>query len=224
MKVLVVEDELRLARLVKQGLEEYNFQVDMVHDGEEGLHMAEEYPYDAVVLDINLPGVDGMTILARLRERQADVPVLLVTARTEIKDRIHGLDTGADDYIPKPFDMSELIARIRSAIRRSKGKPSPRIEIDDLEIDTNTHAVKRGGVEISLSAREFSLLQYLAMNSGRIVSRPELLEHIYATDVDWESNVIDVYITYLRRKIDKGFGRPLIHTVRGSGYMMKGVT
>lgn len=221
MKILVVEDELRLALLIKQGLEENDFLVDLSNDGEEGLYMAEEYQYDAILLDIMLPGIDGINILKRLRAKNSDVPVLFVTARGKLEDRVNGLDTGADDYIAKPFELSELVARIRAAIRRSKGKPSPVILIDDLEIDTNRHEVKRKNVNISLSAKEYSILVYLAMNVGRVVSRTELLEHLYETDFDWESNVIDVYINYLRKKIDKGFDNPLIHTVRGSGYILK---
>lgn len=222
MKVLVIEDEKRLAQLMKKGLEENSFSVDLAYDGEEGKYMAENYPYDAVLLDIMLPGIDGLDILQSLRAGGMDVPVLIITARGEIGDRIRGLNTGADDYIAKPFDLAELIARLRSVIRRSKGKPSPVMVIDDLSIDTNARTVERAGLAISLSAREFALLEYLALNAGKVVSRTELVEHIYATDADGESNVIDVYINYLRNKIDKGFAHPLIHTRRGAGYLLKG--
>lgn len=221
MKILIVEDERKLAGLLKKGLEENSFTVDLCHDGEEGLYMAENCPYDAVLLDIMLPGVDGISILKSLRAHKIDVPVLVVTARGEVEDRIKGLDIGADDYIAKPFDLSELMARLRAAIRRSKGKPSPILTIGDLEIDTNGKTVARAGKAIALSAREYALLEYLSLNAGRVVSRSEIIEHIYATEYEWDSNVIDVYINYLRNKIDKGFGRPLIRTVRGAGYVLK---
>ena len=221
MKILIIEDEKGLARLIKKGLEENYFAVDMSFDGVEGLHMAETWPYDAILLDIMLPGIDGFEILQSLRARENDVPVLVITARGEIEERIKGLNFGADDYIPKPFDLSELIARLRSVIRRSKGKSSPLLSIYDLAIDLNARTVTRAGQSITLSAREFTLLEYLALNSGRVVSRTELIDHIYGSDTEWDSNVIDVYINYLRNKIDKGFGRALIHTMRGVGYILK---
>jgi DNA-binding response OmpR family regulator len=222
MKILIIEDEKGLARLIKKGLEENFFTVDMSFDGVEGMYLAETWPYDAILLDIMLPGIDGFEILKSLRARENDVPVLIITARGEIEERIKGLNIGADDYIPKPFDLSELIARLRSVIRRSKGKPSPLLTIDDLAIDLNARTVTRGGQAITLSAREFTLLEYLALNSGRVVSRTELIDHIYGSDTEWDSNVIDVYINYLRNKIDKGFARPLIQTKRGAGYIVKG--
>lgn len=222
MKVLIIEDEQRLAQLLKKGLEECSFTVDLSFDGEEGLYMAENYPYDAVVLDLTLPKMDGLKILTSLRSSNRDVPVLIVTARGEVDDRINGLNIGADDYLPKPFDLNELVARLKTIIRRSKGKASPILTIADLVIDTNARVVKRGGAEIVLSAKEYSLLAYLALNNGRVVSRTELVEHLYATDSEWESNVIDVFISNLRKKIDKGFDLPLIHTVRGAGYVLKG--
>ncbi len=222
MKILIIEDEQKLARILKKGLEENDFTVDLSFDGEEGLHMAESYPYDAVLLDLMLPGKDGLTILKTLRAKKIDVPVLVVTARGEIEDRIKGLDFGADDYIPKPFDLAELMARLRAAIRRNKGKPSPIVAVEDLAIDTNAKTATRAGKAIPLSAREYMLLEYLALNAGRVVSRTELIDHVYATEYEWDSNVIDVYINYLRNKIDKGFGKPLIHTKRGAGYVLKG--
>jgi len=222
MKILIVEDERRLANLLKMGLEENAFTVDLASDGEEGLYMAETYPYDAVLLDIMLPEMDGLSILQSLRARGIEVPVLLVTARGDVDDRIKGLNLGADDYIAKPFDLEELIARLRSVIRRSKGRPSPLIEIADLSIDTNARTVARGGTAIVLTAREYTLLEFLALNMGRVISRTELIEHIYGTEFEWESNVIDVHISYLRTKIDKGFATPLIHTVRGAGYLLRG--
>jgi len=222
MKILIIEDEQKLAKVLKKGLEENDFTVDLSFDGEEGLHMAETYPYDAVLLDLMLPGMDGLAILKTLRKKKIDVPVLVVTARGEVDDRIKGLDIGADDYIAKPFDFAELMARLRATIRRSKGKPSPQITVEDLAVDTNAKTVTRAGRAIALSAREYMLLEYLALNAGRVVTRTEIVDHVYATEYEWDSNVIDVYINYLRNKIDKGFKKPLIHTVRGAGYVLKG--
>jgi len=222
MKILIIEDEKKMAAILKQGLEEHAFVVDLAYDGEEGLYVAETYPYDAVLLDIMLPVMDGLTVLGKLRSKRSDLPVLLITARGEIEDRIRGLNIGADDYITKPFDFSELLARLKSVIRRSKGKPSPLITIDDLVIDTNSRTVQRAGREISLSATEYNLLEHLALNKGRVISRTELTEHIYDTEFDRDSNVIDVYINHLRKKLDKGFERQIIHTMRGAGYVLKG--
>ncbi|GLI38189.1 response regulator transcription factor [Geobacter hydrogenophilus] len=222
MKILIIEDEKRMAGILKKGLEENAFIVDLAGDGEEGLYMAENYPYDAVLLDIMLPVMDGLSILNALRSKKSEVPVLLITARGEIESRIKGLNFGADDYIVKPFDFHELLARLKSVIRRSKGKSSPLVAIDDLSLDMNSRSVCRGGREIRLSATEYNLLEYLALNSGRVISRTELTEHIYDTDFDRDSNVIDVYVNHLRNKLDKGFDRQLIHTVRGAGYILKG--
>ncbi len=222
MKILIVEDEKKMASLLKKGLEEHAYKIDLSHDGEEGLYMAENYPYDAILLDITLPILDGLTVLSRLRSKGSDVPVLMITARGEIESRIKGLNFGADDYIVKPFDFGELLARLHSVIRRSKGKLSPVVAIFDLTLDTNSRIVRRAGIEINLSATEYNLLEYLVLNSGRVSSRTEIIDHIYDTDFDRDSNVIDVYVNYLRNKLDKGFDRQLIHTVRGVGYILKG--
>ncbi len=221
MRVLIIEDEKKLAEILKKGLEEHSFTVDLSFDGEDGLYMAETYTFDAVILDVMLPVMDGFTILEKLRERNIEMPVLMLTARGEVKDRIRGLNRGADDYIAKPFDFSELLARLKAVIRRHKGKASPLIEVGDLMIDINSHSVRRGGVDMRLSAREYVVLEYLALNRGKVVSRSELIEHVYDTDFDLDSNVIDVYINYLRNKIDKGFERHLVHTMRGVGYIIK---
>ncbi len=221
MKVLIVEDEKELALTLKKGLEENSFAVDVSHDGEDGLFMAENYPYDVLLLDIMLPKMDGLAILNTLRKKKIDIPVVLLTARGEVEDRIKGLNIGADDYIAKPFDFSELLARLRSVIRRSKGKPAPVIVIGDLTIDTNSREIRRGGRDIKLSAKEYNMLEYLALNKNRVIGRTELMEHIYEMDADPDSNIIDVYINYLRNKIDKDFSVQLIHTVRGAGYVLK---
>lgn len=220
MKALIIEDEKNLAEIIKKGLEENSFAVDLSFDGEEGLYMAETFPYDAVILDVMLPKIDGFAVLSKLRKKEINVPVLLVTARGEVENRIKGLNTGADDYIVKPFDFSELLARLRAVIRRDKGKASPFITVDTLTIDINSRSVKRDNREITLSAKEYNILEYLALNKGRVISRTELTEHIYDSDFDLDSNIIDVYINYLRNKIDRDYDRKLIHTVRGAGYIL----
>jgi len=221
MKILVVEDERKLAALLKKGLEENGFAVDLAFDGTEGLHQAENYAYDAILLDLMLPEIDGLTVLRTLRERRNDVPVLIVTARGEISDKVEGLNIGADDYIAKPFDLAEVIARLRAAIRRNKGKPVPVVTVGDLAIDTNARTASRAGVAVALSSREYAMLEYLALNAGRVVTRTELMDHIYDTNYEWDSNVIEVHINHLRNKIDKGSGNRLIHTVRGAGYVLR---
>ncbi len=220
MRVLIVEDEKNLAKVLKKGLEESGFVIDIASDGEEGFYMANEFPFDALILDISLPKLDGLSILGKLREKGSKVPVLMLTARADVADKIKGLNTGADDYLAKPFDFAELLARLNSLLRRSKNTPSPVIKISDLEIDTNAREVCRSNKKIKLSSSEFNILEYLALNRGRVISRAELTDHIYNIDFDLDSNIIDVYINYLRNKIDKGYIKPLIHTIRGSGYIL----
>ena len=222
MRILLVEDERDLAAIVKQGLEEDGYTVEVAHDGEEGLYMAENYPADVIVLDIMLPVIDGLTLLGKLRKKGVATPVLLLTARDTVLDKIKGLDTGADDYLTKPFDFGELLARVRSLIRRKSVIKETLIRIDDLEINTASHEVKRGDKVINLSSREYALLEYMAYNREKVVSRTDIVEHIYHEETDMDSNVVDVYINYLRNKIDKDFKNKLIHTIRGAGYMLKG--
>ena len=221
MRILVVEDEKDLAGIVKQGLEEEGYVVDVAHDGEEGLYMAENYPVDAIILDIMLPLMDGLTLLSTIRRKGIAVPVILLTARDALLDKIKGLDTGADDYLTKPFVFDELLARVRSLLRRKTQVKEAVIRIADLEINTANHEVRRGGKSINLSAREYALLEYLAYNRDKLVTRTEIVEHIYHEDSEMDSNVVDVYINYLRNKLDKEFPKKLIHTVRGAGYMLK---
>lgn len=221
MRILVVEDEKDLATIIKQGLEEEGYVVDVAHDGEEGLYMAENFPVDAIVLDIMLPLLDGLSVLSALRKKGNVTPVLLLTARDALLDKIKGLDTGADDYLTKPFVFGELLARIRSLLRRKATVKEAVIRIGDLEINTASHEVRRAGKAVSLSAREYALLEYLAYKKDAVVTRSEIVEHIYSEDSDMDSNVVDVYINYLRNKIDKDFKKKLIHTVRGAGYMLK---
>ena len=221
MRILLVEDEKDLAAIVRQGLEEEGYTVESAYDGEEGLYMAENLPVDLIILDIMLPLIDGLSILKSIRKKGMTTPVLLLTARDAILDKIPGLDTGADDYLTKPFVFGELLARVRSLIRRKATVKEAVIRIADLEINTADHEVRRGGKVITLSAREYALLEYLAYKKDSVVSRTDIVEHIYHEDDEMDSNVIDVYINYLRNKIDKEFKSKLIHTVRGSGYILK---
>jgi len=221
MRILLVEDEKDLAMIIKQGLEEEGYVVEVAHDGEEGLYMAENYAADVVILDIMLPILDGLSVLTSMRKKGINTPVIMLTARDALIDKIKGLDTGADDYLTKPFVFGELLARIRSLMRRKATVKEAVIRIADLEIDTASHEVKRAGNVISLSAKEYALLEYLAYKKNTVVSRSDIVEHIYHEDSDMDSNVVDVYINYLRNKIDKGFDRKLIQTVRGAGYILK---
>lgn len=218
MKILIVEDEQRLAALLKKGLEENSYAVDLCFDGEEGLYMAETFPYDAVLLDVMLPKMDGFTVLENLRKQGVDVPVLMLTARTEVESRVKGLNRGADDYIPKPFDFAELLARLTAVIRRNKGQPTSTVQVADLCLDLNGKTASRAEREIVLSAKEYAVLEYLVMNKGRVISRTEFSEHVYDGDFDLDSNIIDVYINKIRKKIDKGHEHKLILTKRGVGY------
>jgi DNA-binding response OmpR family regulator len=220
MRVLIAEDEQALAQVLKKGLEEQGFTVELSASGEDVLFLAQTYDFDCILLDIMLPEVDGLTILKKLRRQGNETPILMLTARREMQDKVDGLESGADDYIAKPFDFPELVARIRSAIRRNKGKPAPEIRIGDLCIDTNTRAVEHGGQALKLSSKEYEYLEYLALNQQRIVSRNELLEHLYSAYYEYDSNIVDVYISNLRRKVDRDFELKLIHTVRGAGYRL----
>jgi two-component system OmpR family response regulator len=220
MRVLVVEDYAPVRRSVSQALEENGFAVDTAADGEDGLWYAEENPYDAIVLDIMLPKLDGIAVLRRLRTKGKDVPVLLLTARDGVDDRVKGLDTGADDYLVKPFALAELIARVKALVRRRYARPTPVIRVGDLEVDTAKRVVSRAGATVALSAREYALLEYLAMRAGELVTRTEIWEHVYDFASDAHSNVVDVYIGYLRRKLELDGQPRLIHTRRGQGYVL----
>jgi heavy metal response regulator len=217
MRVLVVEDELRVRSFLERGLQEAGFAVDVAEDGEAGLRMALVHPYDAIVLDLMLPKRDGLSVLRELRGAGRATPVLVLTARDEVDDRVRGLDAGADDYLPKPFAFAELLARIRSLLRRGTARPSL-IEIDDLRIDLLSRKAERAGVKLDLTQKEFALLEYLARHEGEVVTRTMISEHVWDMNFDSFSNVIDVYIRYLRRKIDEPFAKKLIHTRRGVGY------
>lgn len=221
MRILLVEDEKDLSAIVKQGLEEEGYIVDVAHDGEEGLYMSENYPADAVILDIMLPVMDGLEVLSAMRKKGINTPVILLTARDALIDKIKGLDTGADDYLTKPFVFDELLARVRSLLRRKTDVKEAVIRIADMEINTASHEVRRGARLITLSAKEYALLEYLAYKKNTVVSRSDIIEHIYHEDSEMDSNVVDVYINYLRNKVDKDFKKKLIHTVRGAGYILK---
>ena len=222
MRVLLVEDYQPLARSVAQGLREAGYAVDVAGDGEEGLALSQANPYDALVLDLMVPKVDGITILRRLRAAGSKVGVLIITARDQLEARVGGLDEGADDYLVKPFAFEELLARLRAVIRRRYQTTTNVIFVGDLVIDSAARVVKRAGRGVSLSAREFALLEYLALRRGQIVSRTEVWEHVYDFAAEPSSNVIDVYVGYLRRKLGDGEGGTsrLIHTHRGLGYSL----
>jgi DNA-binding response OmpR family regulator len=221
MRVLVVEDELKMARAIRRGLEQEAFAVDVALNGEDALHQATEHEYDAVVLDVMLPELDGFDVCAALRSRGRWVPVLMVTARDALEDRIKGLDVGADDYLVKPFAFGELLARLRALIRRGGSDRPAVLEVGDLTLDPAAHRVERAGHVVDLSAREFALLEYLMRHPGQVVSRTRILEHVWDTNYDGLSNVVDVYVGYLRKKLERPFGRPLIRTVRSVGYMLE---
>jgi DNA-binding response OmpR family regulator len=221
MRVLIIEDETRLARNIGQVLlQEMSFAVDVSTDGQDGLHMAITNPYDLIILDLMLPKVDGIQILQELRSRNIDTPILILTARVQQQDIIRGLDLGSDDYMAKPFDMDELLARCRALIRRSHGKASSRIEVGGLSIDTQNHTIVFRGKKHMLPALEYRLLEYLAMRAGQVVSKTELIEHLYDFNEENFSNVIEVYISSLRKKFNTGSKHSLIHTIRGQGYLL----
>lgn len=217
MRILIVEDEETLANILKEGLTEEGYAVDVAYTGDDGLYMAETMPYDVIILDLMLPEIDGFTVLERLRAKGIETPVLILTARDSIDDKVKGLDKGADDYITKPFEFSELLARVRALIRRASGKRSPVIKIQNITINTSSREVFKNGKKIPLSAKEYAILLYLVTNQGRVVTREELTEHVYDWEKSIESNVIDVYINFLRKKLSKD----LIETVRGVGYIVR---
>jgi DNA-binding response OmpR family regulator len=220
VRVLLVEDYAPLARSLAQGLREAGYFVDVTGDGEEALVSAETHPYDAIVLDLMVPKMDGLTILRRLRAGGSSSAVLILTARDQVPDRVAGLDLGADDYMVKPFALDELLARLRAVIRRRYQASSNVLRVGDLEIDATARVVKRAGATVSLSAREYALLEYLAMRRGQVVTRAEIWEHVYDFAAEPSSNVVDVYVGYLRRKIDAPHAVRLLQTHRGLGYSL----
>lgn len=222
MRILVVEDEKKLAGFIKKGLEEEGYALDVAHDGREGLLMALDGVYDLVILDINLPKMDGLSVLQEFRRQKGQTPVLLLSVRAAIEDKVLGLDTGADDYLTKPFSFQELLARIRALMRRPAAAASPLLRVADLTLDPARRVVFRGSEKIDLSTKEFALLDYFMRHPGRVLTRTMIAEHVWDYDFDPMSNIIDVYVTYLRKKIDSGREPKLLHTVRGVGYVLQG--
>jgi two-component system OmpR family response regulator len=222
MRILIIEDDRKIAAFIHKGLKEAGFAVDHAADGVDGLFMAQTNPYDAIIIDLMLPGLDGLSIIERLRRKKIQTPVIILSARRSVDDRVKGLQAGGDDYLTKPFSFSELLARVQALIRRATqaGDPSA-LRVGDLKMDLLTREVFRGEVPIALPSREFALLEYLMRNAGRIISKTAILEHVYDYSFDPQTNVIDVLVCRLRNKVDKDFESKMIHTVRGMGYVLK---
>jgi len=218
MTILIIEDEYKLSSILKKGLETEHYVVGVAHDGEEGLHKALKNEYDLIILDLMLPKMDGFSVCQELRRCQVNTPVLILTARDSVEDRVRGLDIGADDYLVKPFEFDELLARIRSLLRRQKTTKLPQLKVADLVLDPASHEVKRAGRLIRLTAKEYILLDYLMRYPNQVLTRSQLIEHVWGPEVGSEGNQLDIYIWYLRHKIDSEYQKKLIQTVRGTGY------
>jgi DNA-binding response OmpR family regulator len=222
MRILVVEDDRKVASFIRKGLEEEGHAVEVAGDGAAAVERATDgAPWDLVILDVMLPKGDGFGVLKTLREEGLRMPVLMLTARDAVGDKVTGLDLGADDYLSKPFAFEEFLARVRALLRRGGGGPAPVLRLADLTLDPSTREVRRGGQRIELTAREHTLLEYFLRNAGRVLTRPMLAQHVWGLDFDPESNVVDVYVGYLRRRIEKQGERRLLHTVRGVGYVLR---
>lgn len=221
MRILFAEDERDLNHIITKKLTEQGYSVDSVYDGEEAIDILSYTDYDAVILDIMMPKADGFAVLRALRSKGKNTPVLFLTARDSVQDRVAGLDSGANDYLVKPFSVEELLARIRAMTRTAFGVSDSLLSVGDLTMDTAAKVVKRGGKEIPLSAKEYALLEYLMHNAGIVLSREKIENHIWNFDYEGGTNVVDVYIRYLRKKIDEGYDKKLIHTVRGRGYVLR---
>ena len=221
MKLLVVEDERKTAAYLKRGLDENGFIVDVADNGEDGAHLAQTRLYDLIILDVLLPGCDGWSIVAELRRRAIATPVLFLTARDAVGDRVKGLELGADDYLVKPFAFSELVARIRSLLRRGPARQSPVLKLADLELDLNRHRATRAGQTLDLTPKEFQLLSLLLRRSGEVLSRTLIAEQVWDINFEGDSNVVEVHVRRLRAKVDEPFAAKLIHTVRGVGYVLE---
>ena len=221
MRILVVEDELKMASLLRRGLIEEGHAVDIARTGDDALWMAQAADYDALVLDLMLPTIDGLEVCRRLRANGVWSPVLMLTARDGVEDRVAGLDAGADDYLPKPFSFAELLARLRALMRRGAGERPTVLEVDDLRLDPATHQVWRGDAEVELSGKEFALLETFMRRPGQVLTRDQLLEHVWDYGYENRSNIVDVYVRYLREKVDRPFERESIETVRGVGYRLR---
>lgn len=221
MRILLVEDERKLSSVIKRGLKEVHYAVDLAENSDDALFMAETNPYDLIILDIMIPGKDGIAICRQLRKGKVDTPVLMLTARDDVEDKVSGLDAGADDYLTKPFVFQEFLARVRALLRRKNTEKSTGLKVADLELDQRTRKVFRAGKEIGLTPTEYSLLEYLMLNVGQVVTRTMISEHVWNDDFESFSNVINVYINYLKKKIDQEHKEQLIHTLRGVGYTLK---
>jgi len=221
MRILVVEDEKKVASFIKRGLEEEEFVVDVAHDGEEGLYMGESNSYDLILMDVMLPKMDGLSVIKALRQKGVTSPVLCLTAKDTVEDIVAGLNTGSDDYLTKPFAFAELIARVHALLRRGTKDRGAEIQFADLRLDPVAHKVWRGEREIDLTAKEYALLEYFMRNPNQILTRTMIAEHVWDYTFDSFTNIIDVYVNYLRKKVDRDFEKKLIHTVRGMGYTLK---
>lgn len=221
MRVLVVEDEKKVASFIKRGLEEESYSVDVAYDGEEGLEMASSNPYDVILMDLMLPKKDGLSVIRELREKDIVTPVLCLTAKDAVEDIVEGLDTGSDDYLTKPFAFGELLARVRALLRRTSKDRGAEIYFADLRLDPVSHKVWRSDKEIDLTAKEYGLLEYFMRNPNEVLTRAMIAEHVWDYTFDSFTNIIDVYVNYLRKKVDREFETKLIHTVRGVGYVLK---
>lgn len=221
MRILIIEDEKKVASFIKKGLEEEYFVADIAGDGREGLKLAVSEEYDIIIMDIMLPYMDGITLIKEIRKREISTPVLMLTVNDSVKDKVEGLDAGADDYLTKPFAFEELIARLRALLRRNENSKTSKLIVGDLVLDLQSHRVFRNNQEIILTPKEYSILEYLMRNSKKVISRTKLIEHVYDYHFDTETNIIDVYINKVRSKIDTNFEKPLIHTIRGIGYVLK---
>lgn len=221
MRVLVIEDETKVGCFIKRALEEESYAVDLCEDGAKGLEMALAVNYDLLVVDVMLPSMSGLDVLKNIRRERIHTPVLILSAQSQIDQRVKGLDAGADDYLTKPFAIDELLARIRALLRRGASESPGILQVDDLILNPATRDVTRGGQRIDLTLKEYALLEYLIRHTGRVLTRPMISEHVWNQDFDTFTNVIDVYVNYLRNKIDRGRTKKLIHTIRGSGYMLK---
>ncbi len=221
MKILLVEDEKKVASFIKKGLEEEYYAVDLAYDGKDGFKLASTEQYDLMILDVMLPLKDGFSLVKDIRGQKIYTPILLLTAKDTIENKVEGLDSGADDYLTKPFAFEELLARIRALLRRKEGSKTLQLKAGDLVLDTQSHKVSRAGIEITLTPKEYAILEYLLRNKNRVISRTLLSEHVYDYHFDSDTNVIDVYINKLRNKIDKQFDTQLLQTIRGVGYLIK---
>ena len=221
MRVLIIEDEHKIANALKRVFQQEHYAVDVCYDGEEGLAMGTNQPYDIMIIDLGLPKKDGLEVIKELRQQSVHAPVIVLTAKGSTSEKVAGLDAGADDYILKPFAMDEVLARVRALLRRPADQQTTVLEAEDLTLNTTTYEVKRGGKVIPLTSKEFSLLEYLLRNKGRPLSKDEIIGHVWDYDADVLPNTVEVYIRYLRQKIDDPFDKPIIHTARGFGYSVK---